>query len=129
MKLPIALKGLHTGRPRTAKQLTGHAGEEQALGYLIRQGFVLVERNFHCRNGEIDLIVQKNGLLVFVEVRKRASGQFGGAAASVIPAKQARLKKAAQLYLQRYTDPPACRFDVIAIDGEQLDWIVNAIED
>jgi putative endonuclease len=124
MKLPLALK-----RSPTAKQLTGQAGEDQALGYLTKQGFTLVERNFHCRGGEIDLIVQKNNLLVFVEVRKRSSGQFGGAAASVIPAKQARLKKAAQLYLQRYADPPACRFDVIAIDGEQLNWIVNAIEE
>ncbi|MGV3742545.1 MAG: YraN family protein [Burkholderiaceae bacterium] len=124
MKLPAALQGF-----RTARQLTGEAGETQALAYLTKQGFTLVERNFHCRGGEIDLIVQKNDLLVFVEVRKRANAQFGGAAASVVPAKQARLKKAAQLYLQRYADPPACRFDVIAIDGEQLNWIVNAIEE
>ncbi|MDQ9169195.1 YraN family protein [Oxalobacteraceae bacterium R-40] len=116
-------------RLRTAQQLTGQAGEEQALEYLLSQGFRLVERNFHCRGGEIDLIVQKDGMLLFVEVRKRASGQFGGAAASVIPAKQARLKKAAQFYLQRYADPPPCRFDVIAIDGNQLNWITNAIEE
>jgi putative endonuclease len=124
MKLPAALNPL-----RTAKQLTGQAGEQQALDYLIRQGFALVEKNFLCRGGEIDLIVQKKGLLVFVEVRKRASGQFGGAAASVTSAKQLRLKKAAHFYLQRYADPPACRFDVIAIDGEQLNWITNAIEE
>ncbi len=124
MKLPAALQG-----SRTAKQLAGQAGEEQALAYLKAQGFTLVERNFHCRGGEIDLIVQKNDLLVFVEVRKRAGAQFGGAAASVVPAKQARLKKAAQLYLQRYDYPPACRFDVIAIDGEQLNWIISAIEE
>lgn len=116
-------------RSRTGKQLAGQAGEEQALRYLTKQGFALVERNFQCRGGEIDLIMQKNGMLVFVEVRKRASAQFGGAAASVIPAKQARLKKAAQFYLQRYADPPACRFDVIAIDGEQLNWITNAIDE
>jgi putative endonuclease len=124
MKLPASLSGL-----RTARQLTGQAGEDQALAYLARQGFQLVERNFHCRGGEIDLIMQKDGMLLFVEVRKRASGQFGGAAASVIPAKQARLKKAAQFYLQRYADPPPCRFDVIAIDGNQLNWISNAIEE
>lgn len=124
MKLPAVLNRL-----RTAKQLTGQEGEQQALHYLMRQGFTLVEKNFSCRGGEIDLIVRKNGLLVFVEVRKRASGQFGGAAASVTPAKQARLKKAAHFYLQRYADPPACRFDVIAIDGEQLNWITNAIDE
>ena len=124
MKLPTLPK-----RSPTARQRTGQAGEEQALDYLIRQGFTLVERNFHCRGGELDLIVQKDGMLVFVEVRKRASAQFGGAAASVNPAKQAKLKKAAQFYLQRYADPPACRFDVIAIDGDQLNWIANALEE
>jgi putative endonuclease len=124
MKLADALTRL-----RTPRQIIGDAGEEQALVYLTKQGFALVERNFHCRAGEIDLIVQKNGMLVFVEVRKRASGQFGGAAASVVPAKQARLKKAAQFYLQRYAEPPVCRFDVIAIDGERLNWLVNAIEE
>lgn len=75
------------------------------------------------------MIMQKNGLLVFVEVRKRTSEEFGGAAASIVPAKQARLRKAAQVYLQRYADPPACRFYVIVIDGDKLDWIVNAIEE
>lgn len=124
MRLPDALKRL-----RTARQIAGDIGEEQALAHLTKHGFSLVERNFHCRGGEIDLIVQKEGMLVFVEVRKRASGQFGGAAASVIPAKQARLKKAAQFYLQRYAEPPVCRFDVIAIDGDRLNWIVNAIEE
>lgn len=124
MKLPQALK-----HARTAKQIAGDAGEEQALAYLTKHGFALVERNFHCRGGEIDLIMQKDGMLVFVEVRKRASAQFGGAAASVVFAKQQRLRKAAQFYLQRYADPPACRFDVIAIDGDRLNWIVNAIDD
>lgn len=124
MKLPGALNP-----SRTAKQVTGQAGEEQALHYLMQQGFTLVEKNFLCRGGEIDLIVRKNGLLVFVEVRKRGSGGFGGAAASVTSAKQARLKKAAHFYLQRYADPPACRFDVIAIDGEHLNWITNAFEE
>lgn len=124
MKLQAALKRL-----RTTRQIAGDAGEDQALAYLTKQGLALVERNFHCRGGEIDLIMRQDGTLVFVEVRKRASGQFGGAAASVVPAKQARLKKAAHIYLQRYAAPPACRFDVVAIDEEKLNWIVNAIED
>jgi len=115
---------------RTDKQLTGDSGEEQALHYLLRHGLTLVERNFRCKGGEIDLIMQGKTTLIFVEVRKRAVGaaQFGGAAASVTPAKQRRLIVAAQVYLKRYTHPPACRFDVVTIDGNELNWLKNAIE-
>jgi putative endonuclease len=115
---------------RTDKQVTGDSGEDQALQYLQRQKLTLVERNFRVKGGEIDLIMQDGAVLVFIEVRTRAPGaeQFGGAAASVTPAKQRRLIVAAQLYLKRYTHPPACRFDVIAIDGADLKWLKNAIE-
>ena len=65
---------------------------------------------------------------MFVEVRKRGDARFGGAAASVTARKQARLVLAAQVFLQTYRVPPACRFDVIAIDGQRLSWIRNAIE-
>jgi putative endonuclease len=114
--------------PRTAKQVTGQAGEDAALAYLQQQGLALVMRNFRCKSGEIDLIMQDQGSLVFVEVRKRASGDFGGAAASITPAKQRRLLRTAQYYLLRYRTQPACRFDVIAIDGERMTWLKNAIE-
>jgi len=122
--------GLFGATGRTDKQLSGDAGERQALQYLERQGMTQVERNFRCKAGEIDLIMQDRACLVFVEVRKRATGaeRFGGAAASITPAKQRRLILAAQLYLKRYADPPACRFDVIAIDGETLNWLKNAIQ-
>jgi putative endonuclease len=115
---------------RTAKQLTGDSGEDQALLYLQERRLKLVERNFRCKGGEIDLIMLDQAVLVFVEVRKRAAGaeQFGGAAASVTPAKQRRLIVAAQVYLKRYTHPPACRFDVVTIDGGELNWLKNAIE-
>ena len=115
-------------RRRTAKQLEGDAGEEQALRYLEKQGLTLVERNFRCKGGEIDLVMQDGRGLVFVEVRKRADTGYGGAAASVTARKQARLVIAAQAFLQRYKMPPACRFDVIAIDGGGMDWLKNAIE-
>ncbi|HEX2530584.1 MAG TPA: YraN family protein [Burkholderiaceae bacterium] len=116
-------------RPRTARQLCGQAGEDGALAYLRQQGLVLLERNFCCKGGEIDLIMQDGAaMLVFVEVRKRADARHGGAAASVTAAKQRRLIVAAQIYLQRYTTPPACRFDVVAIDGEALTWLKNAID-
>lgn len=71
--------------------------------------------------------MQDGDVLVFVEVRLRAVRSHGGAAASVTPAKQRKLILAAQHYLQRYRMPPACRFDVIAIDGDETDWIRDAI--
>lgn len=72
--------------------------------------------------------MQQAQVLVFVEVRRRSNLRHGGAAASVTRSKQARLIIAAQIYLQRYRMPPACRFDVIAIDGEQMEWLQNAID-
>ena len=114
--------------PRTARQIDGQAGEDDALEYLRHNGLNLVERNFRCKGGEIDLIMHHQAALVFVEVRKRADNRHGGAAASVTAAKQARLILAAQVYLQRYKNPPACRFDVVAIDGDALSWLKNAIE-
>jgi putative endonuclease len=113
---------------RTSKQLEGDAGEEQALRFLQEHGLTLVERNFRCKGGEIDLVMQDGRGLVFVEVRKRAGNGYGGAAASVTSRKQARLVIAAQTFLQRYKMPPPCRFDVIAIDGAAMEWLKNAIE-
>jgi putative endonuclease len=115
-------------RPRTAQQRIGQAGEDEALAYLQRSGLRLLERNYRCKGGEIDLVMQERDAVVFVEVRKRAGKTFGGAAASVTPAKQQRLIIAAQHYLQRYRMPPACRFDVIAVDGTEMVWLKNAIE-
>jgi len=115
-------------RPRTAQQVAGLAGEDQALAYLQQQGLQLLERNFRCKGGEIDLIMQDGKVLVFVEVRVRSDGKFGGAAASVGSAKQKRLIIAAQVYLQRHTMPPPCRFDVIAFDDKKMTWLKNAIE-
>lgn len=115
-------------RSRTARQIDGTAAEDEALEYLQRQGLSLVERNFRCKGGEIDLIMRDRQALVFVEVRKRADARHGGAAASITARKQARLIIAAQVFLQRYRDLPACRFDVVAIDGKELNWMKNAIQ-
>jgi len=106
--------------------------EDRALRYLQQHGLKLIERNFRCKGGEIDLILaqptQASNLLVFVEVRQRSSPRYGGAAASVTRNKQAKLIVAAQVFLQRYADPPACRFDVIAIEGDAIEWIRQAFE-
>ncbi|MGS0742418.1 YraN family protein [Glaciimonas sp. GG7] len=119
---------------RNARQVSGQLAEDAALAYLQQRKLTLVERNFSCKGGEIDLIMQDNtttnapASLVFVEVRKRANLHHGGAAASVTVSKQRRLIIAAQHFLQRYRQPPACRFDVIAIDGDVTEWIKNAFD-
>ncbi|MBO9536223.1 YraN family protein [Herbaspirillum sp.] len=113
---------------RTGRQRTGAAAEDAALAHLRGHGLVLVERNFRCKGGEIDLVMRDGDALVFVEVRARASRSHGGAAASVTPAKQRRLIVAAQSFLQRYPSPPPCRFDVVGFDGPEVEWLRNAIE-
>lgn len=77
----------------------------------------------------MDLILtDRDGTLVFVEVRARADASHGGAAASVTVKKQQRLIYAAQHYLLRHASPPPCRFDVVALDGEQLTWLQGAFD-
>ena len=107
----------------------------RALAHLQRQGLTLVERNYRvargprARGGEVDLILRAaDGTLVFCEVRARRSAAHGGAAASVGAAKQRALVFAAQHYLRRFATPPPCRFDVVAIDGEQLEWLAGAFD-
>jgi putative endonuclease len=114
--------------PRTEQQRLGRLGEDRALAHLSAHGLKLLDRNFLCKVGEIDLIMQHGAHLVFVEVRRRAGGGYGGAAASVTPAKQRRLIHAAQFYLMRYPSPPPCRFDLVAIDGEKLSWLQNILQ-
>lgn len=105
----------------------GRLAEDRALDYLLKQGLQLVTRNYACRMGEIDLIMRHNQLLVFVEVRWRSRSKFGGAAASVGPVKQQRLWRAAEHYLLSYARLPVCRFDLIAIDGDSLEWLRDVI--
>ena len=109
-------------------QILGREGELRALQYLQGQGLVLVESNYRRVFGEIDLIMQDHGTLVFVEVRSRAGRSFGGAAASVTPTKQRRLTRAAQAFLQRYRVLPPCRFDLLAIDGGVVSWLKNIMD-
>jgi putative endonuclease len=113
----------------------GEEGEDRALAHLLRAGLTLVTRNYRVaagprsRGGEIDLIVrERDGTLVFVEVRQRAAGARVGAAASVSATKRRRLVFAAQHYLNRLPALPPCRFDVVAIDGERLEWLRAAFD-
>lgn len=109
------------------RQRDGEESERQAETWLIGKGLTPVTRNYRCKGGELDLIMQQADELVFIEVRLRRHTAFGGAAASVDQRKQRRLVHAAQHYLQhaRWTGP--CRFDVIGLDGKSTpDWIKNA---
>lgn len=118
---------------KTQRAETGSAAEDAALAHLRQAGLTLLERNYRVaagpsrRAGEVDLIMRdRDGTLVFVEVRARASRSHGGAAASVTSAKQRKLIYAAQHYLLRHASPPPCRFDVVAIDGGELQWLPAA---
>jgi putative endonuclease len=114
---------------------TGRSAEDRAWAHLQRAGLALVARNYrvargpHARGGEIDLICRdRDGTLVFVEVRARADRSHGGAAASVSATKRARLLFAAQRYLATLRTVPPCRFDVVAIDGDELQWLKAAFD-
>lgn len=112
------------------RQAQGAEAEAQARRHLQNQGLTLIESNYRCRQGEIDLIMDDRGSTVFVEVRYRRSATFGGGAASVDGRKQARLIAAASHYLQRHpalAQRPA-RFDVIAIGPGALEWIRDAFQ-
>lgn len=112
--------------PVSPSQRAGAAAEQLALDYLSSRGLRLVERNFRARAGEIDLIMREAQELVFVEVRARASAGFGGAAASVTAAKQRRIRRAAQFYLQSRLGAarwPALRFDVVALESGSIRWL------
>ena len=115
--------------------MTGDAAEARALSHLEARGLALVRRNYRvargpsARAGEVDLILREpDGTLVFVEVRSRGDRAHGGAAASVGWGKQRRLVFAAQHYLMRLAQPPPCRFDVVAIDGNAIEWIRGAFD-
>jgi putative endonuclease len=108
----------------------GQSAESRAAAFLRTQGLKLVARNWRCRFGEIDLVMQDGAILVFVEVRLRNRTDFGGAAASVTPAKQKKLLAAARQYLAALKTLPPCRFDVVALSGDAApDWIKNAFDD
>ena len=106
----------------------GRAAEQLAARFLEGHGLVVLERNFRCRAGEVDLIARDGDTLVFVEVRLRSGSGFGGAAASVDARKQAKVLRAARYYLAGQPEQP-CRCDVVALDGlgtARIEWIRDA---
>ncbi|MFN3593417.1 MAG: YraN family protein [Thiobacillaceae bacterium] len=108
------------------KTAQGAHAEQRAAAYLKARGLKLVARNWRCRFGEIDLILQEGATLVFVEVRARRGADFGGAAQSITAAKRARLTRTAEAYLAQTGHRGPCRFDAILIEGERLTWLRDA---
>jgi putative endonuclease len=107
---------------------TGRKAEDLAAAFLQAKGLAIVEKNFRAKVGEIDIVAKDGDEVVFVEVRARASRDFGGAAASVGGAKRRRLIRAANLWLQARGWDGACRFDVVALDGPALEHIPSAFD-
>jgi len=104
--------------------------EDIAKDFLTEKGFVLVEQNFHCKLGEIDLIMMDGDTLVFIEVRFRKPSRFGESIETIHITKQKKLINTANFYLtkhKRHNQQP-CRFDVVAITGNDIHWVKNAFD-
>ncbi|MDR2506991.1 MAG: YraN family protein [Candidatus Accumulibacter sp.] len=110
--------------------MRGQNAERLAARFLEKHAHFVLERNYRCRNGEIDLICRDGKTIVFVEVRLRHSSAFGGAAASITPSKQKKIVRAAQHYLTtRGNAESACRFDCVVLDSldeNSIEWIRDA---
>jgi putative endonuclease len=113
-----------------ARQAFGSRGEDLACSELEHRGYAILERRYRCRLGEVDIVARDGDVTVFVEVKARENGEFGGGAAAVTPAKQRTIARVAMDYLARHrlVDRP-CRFDVVVVDGASgVTVIPNAFE-
>ncbi len=105
----------------------GHRAETKAVAYLRRRGYRIVKRNYRCKFGEIDIIAEQGGMLVFVEVRSRRHRRFGLASDTVGITKQKQIMRVAQYYISTQTmKKRPCRFDVIGYTNEQVVLIRDA---
>jgi putative endonuclease len=119
-------------QPAVTTKQSGDDAEDRALAHLMASGLTLLARNYRTPGrggGEIDLVMrERGGTLVFVEVRKRTTRDFGGAAASVNATKQRRIIFAARHYLMRLASPPPCRFDVVVVEDGEVQWLRAAFD-
>ncbi|MBI4712169.1 MAG: YraN family protein [Planctomycetes bacterium] len=99
------------------KKTVGSLGEDAAIKYLKKQGYRIVERNFRCNFGEIDIIAYRKEVLSFIEVKTRTSAGFGMPEESITPAKQKRMLRLAKYYLykKKVIDKIDCRFDAVTV--------------
>lgn len=105
----------------------GATSEDRAVDHLVRQGLSIVERNYRCKVGELDIVARDHGVLVFVEVRSRRSAEYGSALEAVTWRKRQKVTRVAMHYLAwRRPRFEAARFDVVAITGDELVHIRDA---
>ena len=120
--------------PTQPKALRGAHAEDLACDFLLGKGLRLVARNYRCRRGEIDLIMQDRDNLVFVEVRYRRQSRYGSGLESVTQSKQRRIVHCAAHYLHCHPQSAqrAARFDVVALrpdtDSIRIEWIRHAFD-
>ena len=109
------------------RQRLGRAGEDRAAAWYVARGFVLVDRNWRCRHGEIDLVVRRGPLVVFVEVKTRTGSRFGSPFEAVTDAKQRRLRRLAAAWIAAADERPVqVRFDVAGVLPEGLSVVTGA---
>ena len=123
--------GQGPGKGGTSTKALGDAAEDRALAHLRQAGLRLVARNYRTPGrggGEIDLVMRDGGTLVFIEVRRRAGGDYGGAAGSIGFVKQRRIVFAARHFLLRLGAPPPCRFDVVTVEDARIAWLRAAFD-
>ena len=114
----------------TTRARRGAQAEALAAEFLRREGLVIVAHNWRRRCGELDLVARDGDVLVFVEVRLRRRGDFGGAGASITAAKRSRMIAAASAYLAGLARTPACRFDAVlldALDPARIEWLRDVV--
>lgn len=112
------------------KREIGSLYEGRAAKFLEQHGLKILERNFRCRNGELDLIALDGIYLVFVEVKYRKTGKSGDSLCAVDSRKQRMISRTAQYYMKvhKWSFDKPCRFDVVGIDGNEIHWIKNAFD-
>lgn len=112
------------------KRRIGAEAEQQIRKYLSEHGYTILEMNYRCRQGEVDIIARHGQYYVFIEVKYRSSDRYGMPEEAVGPGKQRRISRAALYYLysHRLSESTPVRFDVAAIYGKQIRYIPNAFE-
>lgn len=115
-------------RKSTNKRAIGTKYEEKAISYLIDMGYRIIQRNYRCKLGEIDIIAAYNSYLIFIEVKYRYSNKNGSPLEAVTSAKQRIICKVADYYrlTHRIEEETPCRFDVIGITNEEIQLVEDA---
>lgn len=115
---------------------TGILGEKLAKDFLKKRGYRIIETNYRCPQGEIDIVAKNKGWLVFIEVRAKKSSEFGSPEESITPVKKERMRATAAYYRQSHKNlPPLWRIDVVAIELDQngkpsrIELIENAVSE